>query len=80
MFLPSGRVLWIEPGKASAMFSPDGKWVAHASNESRRHEVYVRPFVGPSGNPGTTAPDVQWQVSIKDGDGPRLNRDGTNAN
>ena len=29
------------------MFSPDGRWLAYASNESGRHEVYVRPFPGP---------------------------------
>ncbi|HUP49103.1 MAG TPA: protein kinase [Thermoanaerobaculia bacterium] len=30
-----------------ARFSPDGKWVAYSSNETGRHEVYVRPFPGP---------------------------------
>jgi serine/threonine-protein kinase len=24
--------------------SPDGKWLAYSSNESGRHEVYIRPF------------------------------------
>ena len=28
-------------------FSPDGKWLAYASDESGRSEVYVRPFPGP---------------------------------
>jgi len=28
-------------------FSPDGKWLAYASNESGRDEIYVRPFPGP---------------------------------
>jgi serine/threonine-protein kinase len=28
-------------------FSPDGKWLAYASNESGRFQVYVRPFPGP---------------------------------
>jgi serine/threonine-protein kinase len=28
-------------------FSPDGKWLAYASNESGRHEVYVQPYPGP---------------------------------
>jgi serine/threonine-protein kinase len=31
------------------MFSPDGRWIAYASNESGRNEVYVRPFPGPGG-------------------------------
>ena len=34
----------------SPEFSPDGRWLAYSSNESRRHEVYVRPYPadGPS--------------------------------
>jgi Tol biopolymer transport system component len=32
-----------------AQFSPDGKWIAYHSNESGRHEIYVRPFPGPGG-------------------------------
>jgi Tol biopolymer transport system component len=28
-------------------FSPDARWMAYASNESGRFEVYVRPFPGP---------------------------------
>jgi serine/threonine-protein kinase len=28
-------------------FSPDGRWLAYVSNESRRHEVYVQPYPGP---------------------------------
>jgi serine/threonine-protein kinase len=39
--------------------SPDGRWLAYASNESGRYEVYVRPF-----------PDVdagKWQVSTEGG-------------
>jgi Tol biopolymer transport system component len=27
-------------------FSPDGRWIAYSSNESKRDEVYVRPFPG----------------------------------
>lgn len=27
--------------------SPDGRWLAYASNASGRYEVYVRPFPGP---------------------------------
>ncbi len=37
-----------------ARFSPDGRWMAYASNESGQREVYVRPFPGPGG---------KWQVS-----------------
>jgi Tol biopolymer transport system component len=42
--------------------SPDGRWLAYASNESGTHEVYVRPF-----------PDVasaRWQVSSAGGTAP----------
>jgi Tol biopolymer transport system component len=31
----------------SPEFSPDGHWLAYASNESGRHEVYVQPYPGP---------------------------------
>ena len=34
-------------------FSPDGRWLAYASDESGRHEVYVRPFPAAPG---------RWQV------------------
>jgi len=42
-------------------FSPDGRWIAFASNESGRLEVWVRPFPGPGGkqpvsNQGGTEP------------------------
>jgi len=42
--------------------SPDGRWLAHTSNESGVNEVYVRPF------PGTHA--VRWQVSNGGGASP----------
>ncbi len=39
-------------------FSPDGRWMAYASNESGTLEVYVRPFTGPGG---------KWQISTGGG-------------
>jgi serine/threonine-protein kinase len=42
----------------SPAFSPDGRFLAYASNESGRYEVYVRPFPGPGG---------KWQVSADGG-------------
>jgi eukaryotic-like serine/threonine-protein kinase len=48
-------------------FSPDGHWVAYASNESGRYEVYVQPFPGPGG---------KWQVSTNGGAFPVWRRDG----
>jgi len=48
--------------------SPDGHWLAYASNESGREEIYVRPF-----------PDIdagRWQVSTGGGAQPLWARDG----
>lgn len=42
--------------------SPDGKWLAYASNETGRPEVYVRPF--PNVNDG------KWPVSLAGGNDP----------
>jgi serine/threonine-protein kinase len=42
--------------------SPDGRWLAYASNESGRSEVYVRPF------PETAT--AKWQVSTAGGNEP----------
>jgi Tol biopolymer transport system component len=36
-----------EANEVSPRFSPDGKWIAYASDESGRSEVYARPFPGP---------------------------------
>jgi serine/threonine-protein kinase len=35
--------------ETAPVFSPDGHWIAYASDESRRWEVYVRPYPGPGG-------------------------------
>jgi serine/threonine-protein kinase len=54
----SARVLALEDSRVepaaetrfsegSAKFSPDGRWVAYASNEAGRPEVYVKAFPGP---------------------------------
>jgi hypothetical protein len=48
-------------------FSPDERWLAYASNESGRFEIYVRPFPGPR---------AKWQVSTAGGTQPRWRRDG----
>ena len=50
-----------------AQFSPDGKWVAYASNDSGPTEIYVRGF--PDGPPPV-------RVSTSGGDVPRWSRDG----
>jgi eukaryotic-like serine/threonine-protein kinase len=48
-------------------FSPDGRWVAYASNESGRWEIYVTSFPGAQG---------KWQVSNAGGTQPRWRGDG----
>jgi serine/threonine protein kinase len=50
----------------NAQFSPDGRWVAYASNETGNWEVYVSPFPGGTG---------KWQVSRGGGE-PRWRQDG----
>jgi serine/threonine-protein kinase len=48
-------------------FSPDGHWLAYASGESGRREIYVQPYPGPGG---------KWQVSTDGGTEPQWNRNG----
>lgn len=52
--------------EASPAISPDGRWLAYASNESGRQEVYVQPF--PAGG-------RRWQVSQAGGIAPVWARD-----
>jgi hypothetical protein len=47
--------------------SPDGRWIAYASDESGRAEVYVRPFPGAGG---------KWQISNEGGQLPVWSRSG----
>jgi len=49
------------------VFSPDGRWLAYASNESGTMQVYVRPFPGPGG---------RWQISTDEGSFPVWSHDG----
>jgi len=50
-----------------AVLSPNGKWLAYASDESGRIEVYVTAFPGPGG---------KWQVSSGGGNNPSWSADG----
>ena len=51
----------------NGQFSPDGRWVAYASNESGKWEIYVTSFPEPRG---------KWQVSAGGGEQPRWRGDG----
>jgi len=48
-------------------FSPDGRWVAYATDESGRFEIVVQPFPEATG---------KWQVSTGGGSQPRWRADG----
>jgi eukaryotic-like serine/threonine-protein kinase len=48
-------------------FSPDGKWLAYANDETGRQEVYIQPFPSGAG---------RWQVSTAGGAGPKWRKDG----
>ena len=48
-------------------FSPDGKWLAYANNETGRQEVYIQPFPSGAG---------RWQVSTAGGLRPNWRKDG----
>ena len=48
-------------------FSPDGKWLAYANNETGRMEVYIQPFPSGAG---------RWQVSTSGGSRPNWRNDG----
>jgi Tol biopolymer transport system component len=77
----TGRDIWIlrlsdhqvEPflqtlfQEGGAQFSPDGRWLAYASNESGRPEIYVQPYPGPGG---------KTQISTDGGTEPVWNRNG----
>ncbi len=52
---------------AGAQFSPDGRWMTYASDESGQFQVYLRPASGG---------DRRWQVSTDGGTHPVWNRNG----
>lgn len=53
--------------ESHGQISPDGKWLAYASNETGQSEVYVRPFPTGAG---------RWPISTGGGLFPRWRRDG----
>jgi serine/threonine-protein kinase len=48
--------------ESSPALSPDGRWLAYASDETGRSEVYIRPFPG--------VDEGKWQVSTNGGQAP----------
>jgi eukaryotic-like serine/threonine-protein kinase len=54
-------------GDGAPQFSPDGRWLAYASGESGRLEIYVQPYPGPGG---------KWQISTDGGNEPQWNHNG----
>jgi hypothetical protein len=69
----SGQVRKAQPflrtpfNEAAPRFSPDGRWLVYASDESGRFEIYVQPYPGPGG---------KWQISTEGGTEPVWNRNG----
>jgi Tol biopolymer transport system component len=61
------RFLTSKGSEANGQISPDGKWVAYASDESGAWEIYVTSFPGAAG---------KWQVSRGGGTEPRWRGDG----
>ena len=53
------------------VFSPDGRWLAYASDESGSYQIYVRPFPGAPSGPGG-----KWQISNNGGIFPVWARNG----
>lgn len=61
------HVVRSEANEGAGTISPDGRWLAYASDESGRYEVYVQKFPGGGG---------KRQVSTGGGDDQRWRRDG----
>jgi len=53
--------------EGSPTFSPDGRWLAYASDASGRYEIYVQPYPGPGG---------RWPISTEGGTEPVWSRNG----
>ena len=65
---PQPRAIVKTPGyDGGGQFSPDGHWMAYASNESGQFQVYVHPYPGP---------DRKRQVSALGGTHPKWNPNG----
>jgi len=66
---PAARPLLAESyNERDPAISPDGRWIAYASNESGQYEVYVRPF--------PNVDDGRWLMSTQGGGYPMWAPDG----
>ena len=63
----SERFLQTRAADGGPQLSPDGHWLAYASEESRRREIYVQSYPGPGG---------KWQISTDGGNEPQWNPNG----
>lgn len=59
------------PLTSQARFSPNGHWLAYASAEGGRLEIFVRPFP-----PGPGRSGGKWQISTQGGAEPQWRGDG----
>ncbi len=62
---PSRSFINSAANQDGARFSPNGRWIAYAADESGRFEVYVQPFAGSGG---------KWQISGDGGSQPTWTR------
>jgi serine/threonine-protein kinase len=62
--IPASRGGQFEPA-----FSPDGRWLAYASDESNQYQVYVRPYPADAGS-------GKWQISTDTARFPIWSRNG----
>ena len=56
-------------------FSPDGRWVAYASDEYGSSDIYVRGF-SPANEAASSGTGSKWRISKEGGTAPRWSKDG----
>ena len=61
------RFLQSRAADGAPQFSPDGHWLAYASEESGRREIFVQAYPGAGG---------KWQISVDGGNEPQWNPNG----